>query len=278
VVARLRGLTGQRRIGHTGALDPAATGVMILCLGRTTRLVEYMVPVSKSYEGEIVLGITTDTDDSEGVPIEKGHVPGLEIDLNLDSVASKFSGFIQQVPPAYSAIKVSGKRAYSVARSGEKPFLLPREVYIENLTLTRTAFDRLAIKVTCGSGTYIRSIARDIGKMLTTGGHLSSLKRVKNGRFTLRDAHTVSEIEELIKLEQLNQILLKPDAGILDLEVLTVSAQEATKISSGQTIFCNTKNLKSSKIMRCYDEEKQFLGIVELREGGIIHPKKVLIS
>ena len=251
---------------------------MILCLGRTTRLVEYMVPVSKSYEGEIVLGITTDTDDSEGEPIEKGCVPGLDVDLNLDVVASKFSGFIQQVPPAYSAIKVSGKRAYSVARSGGKPELFPRQVYIENLTLARTAFDRLAIKVTCGSGTYIRSIARDIGRMLTTGGHLRSLKRVKNGRFTLGDAHTVSEIEEFIKLDQLNQILLKPDAGILDLEVLTVSAHAATKISSGQNVFCNEKNLKSTKIMRCYDEEKQFIGIVELREGGIVHPKKVFVS
>lgn len=251
---------------------------MILCLGRTTRLVEYMVPLSKSYEGEIVLGITTDTDDSDGDPIKKGCIPGLEVDLDLDLVASKFSGFIQQVPPAYSAIKVAGKRAYSVARSGEKPKLLPRQVYVQNLTLTRTDFDRLAIKVTCGSGTYIRSIARDIGMMLTTGGHLSSLKRVKNGRFTLSDAHTVSEIEELIKLDQLNQILLKPDAGILDLEVLTVSAQVATKISSGQNIFYNAKTLKFPKIMRCYNEEKQFLGIVELREGGIVHPKKVLIS
>ena len=151
-------------------------------------------------------------------------------------------------------------------------------MYIENLTLARTAFDRLAIKVTCGSGTYIRSIARDIGRMLTTGGHLRSLKRVKNGRFTLGDAHTVSEIEEFIKLDQLNQILLKPDAGILDLEVLTVSAHAATKISSGQNVFCNEKNLKSTKIMRCYDEEKQFIGIVELSEGGIVHPKKVFVS
>ena len=114
--------------------------------------------------------------------------------------------------------------------------------------------------------------------MLTTGGHLRSLKRVKNGRFTLEDAHTVSEIEELIKLEQLNQILLKPDAGILDLEVLTVSAHAATKISNGQNVFCNEKNLKSPKIMRCYDEEKQFVGIIELSEDGIVHPKKVFIS
>ena len=275
VVARLRGLTGQRRIGHTGTLDPAATGVMLLCLGRATRLVEYMAPSSKSYEGEIVLGVTTDTDDADGDPISKDCVPGSEVDLNLDLVVSKFSGFIEQVPPIYSAIKVSGERAYSIARSGRNLKLLSRQVYIENLTLTRTSFDKLAIKVTCSSGTYIRSLARDIGMMLKTGGHLNSLKRVKNGRFTLADARTISEIEELIKLNRLNQIMLEPDAGILDLEVLIVSMREAKKIRSGQNIFRNTIPLKSLNIMRCYDEKKHFLGIVELRERGMVHPKKI---
>ena len=150
VVARSRRLTGQRRIGHTGALDPMATGLLVLCLGRATRLVEYMMASEKAYEGEIALGQETDTDDAEGAPTASGEVPAG--DLDLDGIARRFTGEIMQTPPAYSAVKVEGRRAYALAREGETPELRPRPVRVTSLGLERTAPDRLRVDVHCGPG------------------------------------------------------------------------------------------------------------------------------
>ena len=276
VVARMRGITGQRRIGHTGTLDPAATGVMLLCLGQATRLVEYMVHSKKCYEGEIVLGITTDTDDAEGVPIKTNSVPGMEENLDLEKICSKFLGTIQQVPPIYSAVKIRGQRAYSIARSGRKPDLQSRTVSIYELTLIRKCFNRLSIFVTCGPGMYVRSLARDIGTAIGTGGHLSSLRRVTNGSFNVEDAHTISEIENLMNQGRIGEVLIDLDKGILNLETLVVAMPEAKKIRNGQSIAHSAALSEIPKIMRCYDEEDHFLGIVQSRDDGFIYPKKIL--
>ena len=276
VVARMRGIIGQRRIGHTGSLDPAATGVMLLCLGQATRLVEYMVHSKKCYEGEIVLGITTDTDDAEGVPIKTNSVPGMEENLDLEKICSKFLGTIQQVPPIYSAVKIRGQRAYSIARSGRKPDLQSRTVSIYELTLIRKCFNRLSIFVTCGPGMYVRSLARDIGTAIGTGGHLSSLRRVTNGSFNVEDAHTISEIENLMNQGRIGEVLIDLDKGILNLETLVVAMPEAKKIRNGQSIAHPAALSEIPKIMRCYDEEDRFLGIVQSRDDGFIYPKKIL--
>ena len=140
VVARARRLTGQRRIGHTGALDPMATGLLVLCLGRATRLVEYMMAGEKTYEGEIALGRETETDDAEGRVVREADPPAADADLGLEAVAARFTGEIMQTPPAYSAVKVEGRRAYAVARGGERPDLKPRPVRVSALRLERTNF------------------------------------------------------------------------------------------------------------------------------------------
>ena len=171
VVARARRLTGQRRIGHTGALDPMATGLLVLCLGRATRLVEYMMPSEKAYEGEIALGQEMDTDDAEGAPTRAGELPEGAIDL--DALARQFTGEIMQTPPAYSAVKVDGRRAYALAREGETPELKPRPVRVSTLRLERLAPDRLRVNVSCGPGMYVRSLARDIGRAIGCGAHLA---------------------------------------------------------------------------------------------------------
>lgn len=276
VVARMRGIIGQRRIGHTGSLDPAATGVMLLCLGQATRLVEYMVHSKKCYEGEIVLGITTDTDDAEGIPIRNISVPSMDENLDLEKICSNFLGTIQQVPPIYSAIKIRGQRAYSIARSGKKPDLKSRAVSIYELKLIRKSFNRLSIFVTCGPGMYVRSLARDIGAAIGTGGHLGSLRRTTNGSFNLEDAHTLSEIEDLMNQGRIGEVLIDLDKGISNLETLVVAMPEAKKLRNGQSIAHSAALSKIPRIMRCYDEESHFLGIVQSRDDGFVHPKKIL--
>ena len=163
VVARTRGITHQRKIGHTGTLDPMATGLLVLCLGDATRLIEYMTIHDKRYEGEITLGAATDTDDADGSVISTAAVPRLTAD-DLTGIASRFVGEHMQRPPAYSAISVGGRRAYAVARGGGTPELAERAVVVHDLELSHLQPNRLSIRLHCGSGTYVRSIARDIGE------------------------------------------------------------------------------------------------------------------
>ncbi|MEP7216707.1 MAG: tRNA pseudouridine(55) synthase TruB, partial [Anaerolineaceae bacterium] len=174
VVAKTRRITRQRRIGHTGTLDPMATGVLVLCLGRATRLVEYMTRHDKHYVGEITLGVTTDTDDAEGDELELKNVPELT-EADLRRLEAAFIGDLQQRPPAYSAIKIDGKRAYALARAGAVVELRSRPVVVHELRLDPIAADRLRVEVRCGPGTYVRSIARDIGELVGSGAHLSAL-------------------------------------------------------------------------------------------------------
>jgi tRNA pseudouridine55 synthase len=187
VVAKVRGLSRQRQIGHTGTLDPMATGLLVLCLGRATRLVEYMVGHDKAYTGIIQLGASTTTDDAEGEVTERAPVPALTAD-DQRRVAAAFTGRIEQVPPAYSAVKVAGQRAYAVARKGGAVSLGARPVTVYEMALELEGSDRLRIEVRCSSGTYVRSLARDMGVALGTLGHLAALRRKSVGGFGVEDA------------------------------------------------------------------------------------------
>jgi tRNA pseudouridine55 synthase len=188
VVQAARRAIKERRIGHTGTLDPAATGLLLLCIGKATRLQQYLLAWEKTYHGEIRLGWGTTTYDSEGEPLAPPRpVPDLGASV-LSGLSTRFAGELQQLPPPYSAKKTGGRKFYELARAGEP---VPREakrVHVQKIELESVGADRLGFRVTCSSGTYLRSLAHDIGETLGCGGHLATLRRVRIGPWRVEDA------------------------------------------------------------------------------------------
>ena len=195
VVARVRRLAGTRKVGHAGTLDPLATGVLVLGVDRTTRLLGHLMLTEKSYDATIRLGVTTTTDDAEGELVATRAVDGLDPEAVRTELA-RFVGDIEQVPTAVSAIKVDGKRAYARVRDGEQVELKPRPVTIHELVVHEVALPDVRISVRCSSGTYIRAIARDLGAALGVGGHLTALRRTAVGSFDLSVARTLEQLSE----------------------------------------------------------------------------------
>lgn len=192
VVARIRGLAGTRRVGHAGTLDPMATGVLVIGLGRATRLLGHLASGDKEYVGTVRLGVTTATDDALGAVLATSVA---EWDpAALGPALAALTGEIEQVPPAYSALKVAGRRAYARARAGEDFTLAPRRVTVRELELVAVRPAEVDLRVVCSAGTYLRSLARDLGRALGVGGHLSALRRTRVGPFRLSAAHPVTEL------------------------------------------------------------------------------------
>lgn len=273
IVAKARGITGQRRIGHTGTLDPMATGLIIACLGKATRLVEYMTLHDKRYEGEISLGITTDTDDAEGTVLSTRPVPAITPDL-LQAIERNFSGALQQKPPAYSAVKVDGQRAYAAARRGNVLDLVAREVVVHRLAIERVAADLLRIDVHCGSGTYIRSLARDIGEAMGCGAHLSKLRRTHAGGFDVADAITLDDLARLAAAGELAEVILPSDDGIIEFDAAIVSKANAGSIAVGVTATAAAA-VRAANVARIYEPSGRFIGVGRVSPDGQIRPLKV---
>ncbi len=274
VVARSRRLTGQRRIGHTGALDPMATGLLVLCLGRATRLVEYMMPGEKAYEGEIALGQETDTDDAEGQPTRSAPVPEGEIDL--EAIARRFTGEIMQTPPAYSAVKVEGRRAYALAREGEAPELQPRPVTVTALSLQRIAPDRLRVDVHCGAGMYVRSLARDIGRAIGCGAHLASLRRTGSGPFHVREAVPVEALGAFAGAGKLDEVVRPADEGVAGSAAAILTTSHAQQIRNGQVAWTRGGFLRPATLARLYGADGSFVGVGEVDVPGRVRALKVV--
>ena len=194
VVAKARGILGIRKIGHLGTLDPNATGVLVLVIGKATKLVSSLIGCDKEYEAEIILGEVSDTFDADGV-ITKNNAHEVSL-KDIESVLPEFCGTISQMPPIFSAIKIGGKKAYELARKGKIPELKPRAVSIYRLDMMSYEWPILRLLVSCSSGTYIRSLANDIGARLACGAYLSNLRRTRVGNFYLRDAKKITEISK----------------------------------------------------------------------------------
>lgn len=273
VVARVRRLTGQRRIGHTGTLDPAATGLLVLCLGSATRLVEYLTAHDKRYTGEICLGTTTDTLDAEGNVTAVRPVAAVDEAL-LSAIAMRFTGRQLQVPPAYSAIKVDGQRSYARARAGDSFELPAREVEVTSLALALLSRGILGFDVSCGSGTYIRSLARDIGEALGCGAHLASLRRHRVGVFAVEDAAMLDEIAAACAAGAAQDLLIPADEGLAGSPAGLLSP-------AGSRLFL--RGIRRSvagapgahDCIRVYDDLGAFLGVGSLTAGGELRPVKV---
>lgn len=238
VVGLVRRLSGVRRVGHGGTLDPFATGVLPLFLGNATRLVEYHMADEKAYRAVLAFGARSSTDDLEGelTPAE-GPLPDRPA---VESALEAFRGRIRQVPPDYSAVKVAGRRAYELARSGSKPELREREVEIRELTLVEwSAADErptAVLDIRCSAGTYVRALARDLGTVLGSGAYLAALSRTASGPFRLADAHSLDAVRDAFRDGRFEQLLLQPDAGLELIPALGLADAELAALSRGQVV------------------------------------------
>ena len=228
VVARARRLFGSRRIGHAGTLDPSAEGVLPLAIGRATRLIDRLAEAEKEYYAEAVLGVRTSTDDGEGEVVERRPVPPIGADM-VDTALAEFHGEIEQRPPAFSALKVGGRRAYDLARSGREVTLAPRRVTIYRIERCFWQPPVLGFSVRCSKGTYVRSLARDLGERLGPGASLRRLVRLRVGPFRLEQAATIADLEA-----DPHGWLVPPDLPLLDGPAIVLGPAEREHLRHGR--------------------------------------------
>ncbi len=254
VVARARRILGTRRIGHTGTLDPFATGVLVLCLGRLTRLAQFLSGEEKEYHAIMRLGVATDTGDLTGAEIEPYRDPGHLDDAQIETVMAEFRGPIDQVPPMYAAKKVGGVRLYEMARRGEVIARRPVQVEIRELEVDQASVslppDHVAFRVVCSSGTYIRTLAEDIGQRLGVGAHLVALRRMRAGRCLLENAVTLERLEEKT-LEGSLEDLLQPVSITLGFPVVTLDGTEELLVRNGVAVTGSVLNEKRPRALLC---------------------------
>lgn len=263
VVAMVRRWSGQRRIGHTGTLDPMASGVLVLCLGNATRLVEYYQGHDKQYSATIQLGSATDTYDAVGSVTRTAPVPELNEGVLEDALA-QFRGAIEQRPPVYSAIKQKGEALHRKARRGEQVEVEPRHVTIHSLELLSVDADSLSVRVVCSAGAYIRSLADDIGEALGTVGHLSALRREAAGPFMLEDAHKLDDVRDAAEADRLSELLLPLGTG-LEMPAVAPSSEELTRFGYGQEIIlADTPDAQpiSNTLMQAITPDGALAGII----------------
>lgn len=266
IVARMRRWSGQRRIGHTGTLDPMASGVLILCLGQATRLVEYYQGHDKRYRALVALGRATDSYDATGQVVEEAPVPPLN-NQQIEAALARFRGDIMQTPPIYSALKQEGEALYAKARRGEEVTVAARPVAIRQLNLVERTATTITLDIVCSAGTYIRSLAHDLGRALGTVAHLAELRRTAAGDFDLDDAHTLPEIEAAVEAGTFARLLLPLGVG-LGLPCLTVDEHTALRLSQGQRVLIKaTESNCVSDLALAQSAAGAALGIVRCLES-----------
>lgn len=271
---QIRRIANIRRIGHTGTLDPMATGVLVLCIGKATRLSEYYLEHTKRYRAKVQLGIETDTYDAEGEVVKQTTVTVSEAEVQ--AALSSFRGLIEQRPPPFSAIKIKGERSYNLARRGEKVDLPPRTIEIFSLEMSTFDGESCVLEIHCSKGTYIRSLAHDLGVALKCGAHLSALQRTASGPFTIAQAHDIETIRAAFQANHSEEILLQPDAGLIDWPKVTFDAQDTERISHGNAIPMEA--FDKSGMVCAYNADSELIAIVEADPiQKIFQPRKVLM-
>ena len=267
----VRRLFNANKAGHTGSLDPLATGLLPLCFGEATKVSALMLDDNKRYQVVVQLGVMTDTGDAEGIVIETKPVPELSID-EIQACLKQFTGEIDQVPPMYSALKHNGKKLYELAREGKTVERKARHITIFELKLLDFSEDQLTLDVFCSKGTYIRSLAEDIGHMLGCGGTVKVLRRLDAGQFSIENART---IEQLIQMDEqsLFQCLIDVDKPLETLPAVQLSDEQAGRIKQGQSLN-HLMIPKKQGMVRMYNAEV-FLGLGEMLLDGKLAPKKL---
>ncbi len=261
VVAKLRGVLHEKRIGHSGTLDPMATGLLVLFVGRATRAVEFAESHDKRYLAGLRLGLDTDTQDTTGTPV--GGVPRLVSREELERTIAAFRGEIEQIPPMYSAIKVKGQKLYEIARRGGEVERKARPVTISALEIVGEDAGDWLLDVCCSKGTYVRTLCHDIGVALGCGGCMSSLRRLAAGMFRLEDAHTLDEVIAAAERGEAEKLLLPTDNLFMELPRLLVHPAGEKKVRCGNPL--PTKAAAGD--YRLYAESGEFLALVRVRDG-----------
>lgn len=261
------------KAGHTGTLDPLATGLLPLCFGEATKFAHYLTEADKTYVATLKLGVTTNTGDMEGEVLSVQPVNVTQ--QQFEQAAQKFIGEISQVPPMYSALKHEGKALYEYARAGLEIERKARSVQIRDIKLESFEGDVAEITVTCSKGTYIRTLAEDIGKLLNCGAHLIGLRRTVTAGYKIAQAITLEQFEALT-MAQRDAILLAPDSAVDYLPAVELDADGTYYLQQGQPVWQSGKI--PSGLLRLYREDKRFLGLGELQSDGKIAPKRLIVS
>ncbi|HEX7287241.1 MAG TPA: tRNA pseudouridine(55) synthase TruB [Candidatus Angelobacter sp.] len=275
VVAWVRRITGEKSVGHLGTLDPMATGVLPLVLGRFTRLAQFYNEADKRYEGRICFGQATDTYDAEGHPAGPEQPVNLSFEQVRDAAAA-FVGKIQQLPPLFSAKKVAGVPAYKLARKGHEPELKPKEVEIKELEITDWDGRSAGFKSWVSSGTYVRSLAHDLGRKLGPGAHLAQLARTSVREFTLEEAHRLDDVEEAVKLGRLEELFIHPRLVLPEFPAVTAPSECVARLRNGGAV--NLPEFSKAPTVRVFAGQRELLAIARRVAGTLFQPKIVLHS
>lgn len=272
VVARLRGILKIKKIGHTGTLDPDATGVLPVCVGKATKLCDMLTDKDKVYECVMMLGVETDTYDLSGRILERNSVTASEAEIV--AAINSFVGDIMQVPPMYSALKVNGKKLYELAREGKEVERKARPVTIFSIDILNISLPEVSIRIHCSKGTYIRSLCHDVGEKLGCGCAMKSLIRTRVSMFDIADARTLDEIERIVKAGNLDGIMLPIDQAFEGLEtVFVIPTDEAIKhavngvpIPSTEVFAESISGFEDGKRYRIYLPDNRFIGVYSYNE------------
>lgn len=261
VVGKLRGLLHERRIGHSGTLDPMATGLLVVFVGRATRAVEFAEADSKRYIAGLRLGTVTDTQDTSGTVLKSSET-AVSAD-ELESALAHFRGDIEQLPPMYSAVKIGGRRLYELARRGESVERKTRRIYIHSLEITGRENGDYILDVCCSKGTYIRTLCNDIGEALGCGACMSSLRRVQAGNFSIAQAHSMEEISEAAQSGRAEALIIPTDSLFSQYTAFSASPALEKKLRCGAQIKSN----REDGLYRVYSETGEFLLLGEVSAG-----------
>lgn len=276
IVRRIRRATGEKRVGHAGTLDPAATGVLLVLLGQATRVTEYLMDMAKTYRGTVHLGVSTATYDSEGDVVREADASGVAEDT-LHDVLKAFVGEIEQVPPAHSAVKIDGERAYHRARRGEDVEMKARPVTIYRIELLRYEPPIAELEVECARGTYIRSLAHDLGERLGCGAHLASLVRTRIGPFSVDAAADEATLSAAFEADTWRELLQPIDCGLIALPAITLEIEDEKDLRHGQgVVIAGVEPPPHGTEARGYAEDGSLVGIIRFDAGtGMWRPRKV---
>jgi tRNA pseudouridine55 synthase len=275
VVSRVRKILQQRSVGHLGTLDPLATGVLPLVLGNFTRLAQFYLAVEKTYEGVIRFGFSTDTYDAEGEPTSAVQAVTLSLP-QVQALAFGFCGVIEQMPPPFSAKKIHGVPAYKLARKHKDVPLQPVRVEIKEFEILGVENDRARFRARVGSGTYMRSVAHDIGRQMGCGAHLESLQRTASGEFELADARTFEQIEDAAGKGEAQELCVHPRKLLPQFPAVTANEDAAAGIRNGRAV--NLPELSSARLVKVFYGQKDLIAIAVRVAGTLFQPKIVLAA
>lgn len=280
VVAKLRGIVKQKKIGHTGTLDPDATGVLPVCLGNATKLCDMLTDKSKEYEACMLLGVTTDTQDMSGKVLENKQVSCTQEEAR-EAVLS-FIGEYDQIPPMYSAIKVNGKKLYELARNGIEIERKPRRVEISHIEILECSLPEIHFRVSCSKGTYIRALCADIGDKLGCGAAMKSLIRTRVGTFVIEEAWKLSEVEKMVAEGKLLEHVIAPDRVFMEYPKVKVKSVFEKALANGnilglnQVTFEKENTLQEGELIRVYNSGDIFTGVYTyMAEEKCLKPYKM---